>query len=292
MEYRPLSARGKTGTSFDTLHEGIPPWLVEPLRAWVQPFLVDGGVYRLGWMRTLQARMHLQVTLPWGNTHQVVETIYSLLERGGGEMGLDVIDYALHFMREGPHSSARYAYVAHDLNVTLTAGGSAWEVTHLDAQTATYALTRRSVGPVREAIEELRPVAERAGAHLFEAWRHLAGRDPLPDQAYFQALLAVEAAGKPIISPRDGDATLGKMIRAIRDAPQKFAFVLGEVEAVLPVMEAMWTTHRRHGTDDREAPMGMSPEEADATVHLAITLVRWLTSGAFSRASLNKGEGT
>ncbi len=73
-----------------------------------------------------------------------------------------------------------------------------------------YALTRRALGPVVEAIENLRSANDRAADHLYTAWRHLAGRDPIPDQAYSQALLAVEAAAKPVVSPTDEKATLGK----------------------------------------------------------------------------------
>jgi hypothetical protein len=59
-------------------------------------------------------------------------------------------------------------------------------------------------------------------------------------------------------SAKDGQATLGNMIKAVEDAPGKFTFILGEPEAV-------------------------SREEADAAVHLALTLVRWFSSGAFAR---------
>ncbi len=73
------------------------------------------------------------------------------------------------------------------------------------------------------------------------------------------------------------------MVSNIRAKPDKWRFVLGDPTDVLGVIDALWTTHRRHGTDDGEAPMGMAQEEADAAVHLAITLVRWFAGGAFSR---------
>ncbi len=284
MTYRPLSARGKSSTSFDTLHEGIPSWLLEPLRAWLRPFFrgrTYGGIYyNMEWMRNLQTRMHLDPPLPWQyNDRAIAEALEERVANRGGEAGLDIIDYALHHLTEShAHGGDE---VAQELGVTLLSGGSAWEVTPVGDEN--YALTRRAVGPVREAIDEILPVAERAGRHLTDAWQYLAGRDPIPDQAYFQALMAVEAAAKPVVSPKDAGATLGKMLRAVKDAPHKFTFALGDMSAVVPVMEAMWTAHVRHGTDDREAPMGMSQEEADAAVHLALALVRWFSGGAITR---------
>ena len=286
MTYRPLSARGQSSTSFDTLHEGIPAWLLEPVRAWLRPFIrsratTGGLIYHADWMRNLQARMHLEPPLPW---HFAISDVAHALEervaRNNGEVGLDIIDYVLHHLPEARRYGSDEA--AEEIAAILLSGGSAWEVTPV-GNDGSYSLTRRAVGPVREAIDEIMPVAERAGRHLTDAWRYLASRDPIPDQAYFQALMAVEAAAKPIVSPRDGDATLGKMLRAVRDAPQKFRFVLGDVSTVVPIMEAMWTTHVRHGTDDREAPMGMSQDEADAGVHTALTLVRWFVGGAITR---------
>jgi hypothetical protein len=286
MSYRPLSARGKTGTSFDVLHEGIPAWLLEPVCAWLRPFIrtytTTGSVhYFTDWMRNLQTRMHLDPPLPWA--HHIRDVANSLEQRvgwDGGELGLDILDYTLHHLSEAlPYSQQEKAQ---ELGAVLLAGGSAWEVTSVEG--GDYALTRRALGPVRDAIEQILPAAERAGGHLSTAWRFLAGRDPIPDQAYFQALMAVEAAAKPVVSPNDSNATLGKMLRAIKDAPHKFRFALGDPSAVVPVMEAMWTTHVRHGTDDREAPMGMSPEEADAAVYLALTLVRWFAGGTVTRS--------
>jgi hypothetical protein len=125
-----------------------------------------------------------------------------------------------------------------------------------------------------DAIEHVRSASERAGDHLSEAWRHLAGRDPLPDQAYFQAVLAVEAAARPIVTPNDSSTTLGRMIGTVDATPSNWTFALGDASDVVRPARLLWETHRRHGTDDREAPMGISQEEADA----------WFAGGAFKRA--------
>jgi len=74
-------------------------------------------------------------------------------------------------------------------------GGSAWEVRPA-GDNLNYALTRRAVGPVVEAIEDIANVSERAGSHLSEAWRQLAGRNPNPDMAYFQAVAGRRSGGE------------------------------------------------------------------------------------------------
>lgn len=276
--YRPLSMRGKPNSDFDTLHEGVPPWLREPLRAWFEPHMSDyNGGWDDNWLQLMQARM--RSTFNWGAG--VGSAGADVLGRLRGTNGLDFIDYVLRYQREWNGQNARRA--EKDLAVILEAGGSAWEITRLpNSRDAT--LTRRALGPIREIIEDISTSSERAGAHLRESWIYLAGRDPVPDQAYFHAVLAVEAAAKPVVSPDDGAATLGKMIRAVQDKPAKWSFTLGDPLTVVASMKLLWQGHRRHGTDDREAPMGMSQVEADAGVHLALTLVRWFASEAFAVA--------
>jgi hypothetical protein len=158
--------------------------------------------------------------------------------------------------------------------LVLRMGGSAWEVT--DTADGQWQLTRRALGPIREAIEDTRTSSERAHAHLVKAWSELAGRDPDPGSAYREAVRAVECVAKPVISPNNATATLGTMLREMRDKPEKWRFVLGSTETVADMCETLWRGQPdRHGTDDETAPMHASPEEADAAVHLAIALVRF-----------------
>jgi hypothetical protein len=82
-------------------------------------------------------------------------------------------------------------------------------------------------GPVREAIDSIRPDSERAHHHLMTGWSKIASRFPDPSGAYREAVRGVEAAAKPVVTPNDDLATLGKMIRAIEGAPGKWTFVLG-----------------------------------------------------------------
>jgi hypothetical protein len=259
---------------------------------WIRPFVVgydqdpmgSSAFFYVDWLRELQNRLRLTPPLPWGRSAE--QTANALLQRMNedGELTLDVLDYTLRHLDErvDVDGQSERDDRAAELARALDTGGSAWDVTAA-ADGRNYALTRRALGPITEAIDDIRTASERAGDHLAEAWRQLAGRTPNPDAAYFQAVLAVEAAAKPVVSPNDSMATLGRMMGAIKANPHMWTFVLGRPEDVLGPAGLLWENHRRHGTDDREAPMGMSQAEADAGVHLAITLVRWFAGGAFSR---------
>lgn len=96
----------------------------------------------------------------------------------------------------------------------------------------------------------------------------------------------VEAALKPIVSPNDANATLGKMITALRDKPAKWRFVLrpGDQEAaildVVALARQVWKGDRaRHG-DSEEPPPTLA--EARAAFFAAATLVHWCRSEALT----------
>ena len=282
--YRPLAGTGEADPRFDALHDGVPPWMRESLLAWLRPFVWSssdfyGARFEAAWVRALENRMRLD-PLPWADGENRVAKV--LFERisSDGEFAIQLLDYTLRHLGETYSYSPDRDAVVYPLVRDLHEGGSAWEVRSID-ENGTLGLVRRALGPVVDAVQEVRSIAERAGAHLYEAWRHLAGRNPLPDQAYLHAVFAVEAAAKPVVSPNDSSATLGKMRNAIRDKPGKWTFSLGNPVAVVEPMSLLWDAHVRHGTDDRTAPMGMSAEQADAGLHLALTLTRWFVSGAF-----------
>jgi hypothetical protein len=49
---------------------------------------------------------------------------------------------------------------------------------------------------------------------------------------------------------------------------------------VIGMMELLWTAQiDRHGTADETVPLTVSREEAEAAVHLALTLTHWFQTG-------------
>ena len=199
---------------------------------------------------------------------------HELLERFrlDEEFALDVLDLALRKFATTDQ--------AQELEVVLAEGGSAWKVALEESGDAR--LERRVPGPAAETIDLVASDSGRTAQHLDLAWRKLFGRDPDTSGSYREAVRAVEVAAKPLFTPDDSRATLGKIIRAIRDKPEKWELGLDGSSAlqVAEMADLIWRGQKdRHGTDDPEAPLAVSREEADAALFLAIALARLLTNG-------------
>lgn len=63
-----------------------------------------------------------------------------------------------------------------------------------------------------------------------------------------------------------------------RDHPGRWEFELGDFQVVVDMISALWESQLRHGNES--APTSETQEEADAAVFMALTLVRWFTTGA------------
>jgi hypothetical protein len=261
--------------------EGLPPWLIEPVVHWI--FDCVGGEYspRPEAMRDLQVALRLTPPLPDFGMHGLSEIRRRI--HIDAELGLEVVDYLLYHSFEMVRLTKR-SVNAGALSAILRQGGSAWEVAEAD-EPGRFQLSKRAAGPVRETILEL-PADARATQHLTTAWNRLSGRKPDVSVAYREAIRAVEAAAKPVILPANSLATLGTMIAALRDKPEKWTTTLGSVETVRLMMEAVWKGQRdRHGTDDDSVPANVTAAEADAAVTTCITLVRLFVGGHVQAAS-------
>jgi hypothetical protein len=197
------------------------------------------------------------------------------------EFALDVLDWMLHHWQH--FGDGHYAgQWANRLNETLRQGGSVWEVTDSDGG---FRLSRRAVGPVVDVLQHTATEATRAHDHLAAAWSKLTSRGPDPSGAYREGVRAVEAIAKPIILPDNHLATLGQMIAAMRDKPEKWQSTLGTVDGVRAQMEAVHKGQLdRHGTDDETVPLNVSSAEADAAFSTCLNLVRLFAGGHVTRA--------
>ncbi|WP_320671053.1 hypothetical protein [Patulibacter defluvii] len=280
--YRPLSSRGKANTKFDSLHEGIPPWMKTAAQRWIGPYLRDDGFID---SFEAAARLDFGRERSAGHLHQWFETDESL--------ALDLLDYALHARRE-----PRYARIHHptpeQLAWMLEHAGSVWQVAERrddSGERVGFWLVRRDLEEAQRAVERLTEEPSKPGAFLTASWNALVRRDPDPSGSYDKAVKAVEAAMHPIISPKNGVATLGTMRVDIRNKPSKWTFTSPvSADLVLAMTEALWTGHMRHGTDQRfgtaeDARTDHTVQEADAALHLAITLVDFFVSGHVTPAA-------
>jgi hypothetical protein len=274
--FRPLSKRGTADPRFDGPQEGLPSYLVDPVISWTRGAIFElrrnGQFPRRDVVERIQLALRMRSPLEWRNGAQ--SAARSLLERmkREREFAIDVIDFLVQEVTDSAY--------ANRLDQILTEGGSVWEVARTDKNKRF--LARRVSGPVSDVIQSVSQDSERVGNHLEAAWQKLLGRQPDPSAAYREAIRAVEVAAKPVITPSDPTATLGKMIRAIEDKPEKWTVALdkGSSRQIAEMANLIWKGQLdRHGTDDPKAPLHVSQEEADMAVNIAIALARIFTSG-------------
>jgi hypothetical protein len=282
MSWRPLSKRGVANPLLDEPAEGMPPWLVRPVFGWVVDLIVDrdpsgfdAPSVRDDLLNDMAIKLRFQQPLDFSNRTSASDELLDRM-RADNELAFDVLDYLLGHLHFAADNRGFPPNIADELATVLTDGGSVWEVAEVEG---VWALQRRSVGPIRDAIASASP-ATRAGQHLTTAWNRLVGRSPDPSSAYREAVRAVEAVARPTILPNNDRATLGTMIAAMRDKPEKWTTTLGTVDEVRQMMEMLWTNQLdRHGTDDEEVPLNVTSDQADVAVYLALTLTR-LFAGA------------
>jgi hypothetical protein len=108
----------------------------------------------------------------------------------------------------------------------------------------------------------------------------------VPDKSFDESIKAVEAAAIPVVTPADPGATLGTIISALSDKPDKWTVALEPKDGLDSVAELtrmrrlLWKSHKtQHGEAGTGPPKTMSPMEAEAALYLASTLVHWFASG-------------
>jgi hypothetical protein len=214
------------------------------------------------------------------------QTAYDALVGADGMELLDVVDVVLGW--EQPEDG-EYLGLGGDFEGSLArildAAGSAYRVND-DGN----GLEERIVPAVREAVSRTideastAPEAGSAADHLALSWQAAYGLHPDPVRAYSEAIKAVESAAHVVVEPNNSKATLGTMLRVIRDASHKFTTTLagGSTVPVEAMMRALWEGQTsRHGGQGGTVPETL--EAARAGVHAAATLVQWFTSGAVTR---------
>jgi hypothetical protein len=167
---------------------------------------------------------------------------------------------------------------------------SRWEVVTLDGEAR---LTLRNTGPIGDVLDGIAPFSAPAHRHLTTALAKLSQPgDPDLVGAYSEAIKAVEAAARPLVTPTDPAATLGKMLKALEAKPSKWAVVLAEetVEDVTRRAAILWRTpHERHGTD--EPGDSLTVGQTRAAFSLALGLVDYFARGLIYRVG-DHGDGT
>lgn len=291
----PLYARmsDKGAAEFTRLTPGVPPWMRESLWEWLRKRISiqmrssrgSGEVYYDPQAQVIREIERLcRIDVKWvGNGSDYSDRLEgSYLLRtclyGSEDAFLTAVDLQLSRGNE---------ISADELEVILADSASEWRVGEMNGRRA---LVERIDQTVQQAAETLTKQGTRAGQLLADAWMHAFSMHRDPSAAYRCSVRATEAAAGPVLTPADPRPSLGKMIPALRDGIDKwaFAFIVDstvEPKAVLlQMMQLLWTNeYSRHVDASPDMPLHVSQKEAESAVILALTLASWFTSGAISR---------
>ena len=257
---------------FFVLREGVPEGLLPSLVGWTAgQYTKRWDGLRLGDRESIsRLERVLERTLPY-DADGLISAFH-----GDPELLLDAIDNALAADVDGRQ--------AVELETFLQEARSVYTV-GLDGNGA-YELQDRQPPELTEVAQAATSGSSSAAHHLRQAWSNAFGREPDATAACDESVRAIEAAAKPVVTPKDQQATLGKMIKAMRDAPHKWTTdsnASGDIGAVIAMMGLVWTGFRRHG--DPSQPAAASVETAQMLVQSAALLVHWFRAGHIRRVA-------
>ena len=273
--WQPLSVRAGAREP-DEPYEGAPPHLLGALISWIDNDAIGHGSWNHRLLRHIIT--YAQAQVPYSaDGWTTARRLYAYCSKDEG-LCLNVIDAYLQ-LAHPDDSDPDKTISAGNLRSILAAGGSVWTVSPDNRS------LQRAVDPqTHAAIELATSFADVTSNELREAWARAYGRNPDPSDAWDHSIKAVEAILRKIISPKNNLATLGTLIRDLRDGAHKFEFVLtnglGGVPTLIAMLQLMYPNPDRHPGPDHRTP---TLEEARAVVHLAVTIVQWSRDGQIVR---------
>lgn len=273
----PLSVRTGARQPFAPV-EGVPGFLWNYLRNWIKDAIRDDA--QTGIDIDLTLRLNAQRFINGYPT--VGDAVAAALEKPLRNQValLDVTDWLLHRGKGSAETLERLlATAGHVLRVSPDGDGL---VQRLDP--SAWALYQHATRP-----------QDAASDHMHEAWTLTFGQHPKPGQGWGEAVKAVECLLKPVVSPNDSKATLGKMTAAIRNGHDKWTCALPSrdlkvnghqtvkpgLEVLTDCLATIGYQPGRHGGDDTGQ---VEQVTAESMVLLATTVLGWLRNGVLSLA--------
>ena len=273
----PLSVRTGARPPFAPV-EGVPGFLWNYLRNWIKDAIRDDA------QTGIDIDLTLRLNAPrFINDYPTVgDVVAAALEKPLRNQValLDVIDWLLHRGKGSAETLERLlATAGHVLRVSPDGDGL---VQRLDP--SAWALYQHATRP-----------QDAASDHMHEAWTLTFGQHPKPGQGWGEAVKAIECLLKPIVSPNDSKATLGKMTAAIRNSHDKWTCALPSrdlkvnghqtvkpgLEVLTDCLATIGYQPGRHGGDDTGQ---VEQVTAESMVLLATTVLGWLRNGVLSLA--------
>ncbi|MBO3753078.1 hypothetical protein J5X84_44160 [Streptosporangiaceae bacterium NEAU-GS5] len=183
--------------------------------------------------------------------------------------------------REGDLSFSREI---DDLDSILEDAGSSFRVYR-----PKHCLIKRVDETIHAAVDKsIEEAPSNAADHLRAAWAAAYGIHPDPDKAYGQAVRAVEALACPLVTPRNARSTLGIVIRDLRSQLAQWQLKVtgssghpASIDRFIEMLDLLWKGQSRHAGNP--SSRHQSQTEGEAAIHLAATIVQWLTLGILEK---------
>lgn len=278
---------GRDAATTPTLVDGVPTWMRSGMKEWLRRrlfILSTGGAPRKNLPRVRMFDQLTQQEYPLADIFD--KSGFDALEQELSEDAADENLYItfLDFLAYAVSTEYGGETWLEELEGILIRSGSKWTV---GTRGEHPGLEDRVPAGVRDAAEGAMATPGHAGDLLSKAWHAAYGVSPKPEFAYTNAVLAVEAAAIPVVTPSDRAATLGKVFAVMRDQggwgleinKQHADYPTSAV--VLGMVQMLWAGQGRHAGQPDWTPNSQS--EAEAAVMLAVPLVQWFTSGALRR---------
>lgn len=263
---------------FTALREDIPEWLESSLWPWINSEFTEKNLmstFNVGLARSCERALHVVIPAYDLSVDLGVAAVSRVFD-GNTLMTWRLVDYLLSRMTPWPMSDS-----PRNLESMLKECGIAWKV---GDRSGRLGLVRRIPEGVAQAAEAASKLGN-AGRRLALAWEAVYGLDSNPSHGYRLAVMAVEDAVMPVVSPNDQTGHLGKAIGSIASGSWTLPHLREDTRApshdvLVSMMRLLWAgQHDRHGGPSAVGVSEVTQEEAESAIALAVTLVDWFATG-------------
>jgi hypothetical protein len=273
--YRPFGSSDDEYEQLLVLREGVPADLLEPIVGWLHDQLTVSGMMNTSVSQEIAEKVRMLSGVDLGVTHGSYMT-GAILNRGlrglSPQTVLKLVDALLYLDLRGGNSIER-------MSELLRLGRSKY---YVGPRNGSLGLVERIAEGEQSSVDRLITSAGTAGSLLQQSFSAAFGLQANAGEAYKMAVKAVETAAHQTIEPKNTGATLGTMLKVMRNAPIKWTLPLeeradhahGNEELLISMMQSIWD-----GQEDRHRDGKVALSEARAAFHAAVTLVGWFHDG-------------
>lgn len=275
--WMPLSVRRNQQSEFN-LVDNVPQFMRHGIKGWIQQAI--NGDDRL----VAQMALELRIDELSDNIDSFYpdDAVIACIQRSGPwdmyneSLALDVMDWLL---------GHGYGH-AQSLEHILKSAGHVLRVSPDGSR-----LVERIEPTLWNEYKQVTQLDDQASQYMQEAWALAFGREPNLSDAWGRAIKAIETLLKPIVSPKNDKATIGSMVSALRQSPDKWKCKLPDreyksngktnvkpgIEVFIDALATIGYQPDRHGSDQ---PQDVDEITARSVLFLATTVVGWLRDGA------------